>query len=200
MASSKSRANEKTKRKQPSTNMTWSSSFQPLFTLTKATTLIQRKKTKQQDKTARQKWSDISPPPQTISKANFDYASTPTTENDQQQRERLVDLNLPSLSSSEEGSENEMETNSRKGKLTQKRLHPSPASSDNIEQCKKGRSNFYKCVCGNNFEKPVNPEEYKTCACESIYVLFACVRIYVKWMIQVMQCAIHAIDKCLYLV
>jgi len=131
-------------------------------------------KTKQQDTTARQKWSDISPPPPPISKATFDYVSTPTTENDQQQRERLVDLSLPSLSSSEEGSENEMETNTRKGKLTQKRLHPSPASSDSIEQCKKGRSNFYECVCGNNFEKPVNPGEYKTCACESIYVLCVC--------------------------
>jgi len=140
----------------------------------KATILIQRKKTKQQDTTARQKWSDISPPPPPISTATFDYVSTPTAGNDQQQRERLVDLNIPSLSSSEEGSENEMETCTGKGKLTQKRLHPSSASSDSIEQCKKGRSNFYECVCGNNFEKPVNPGEHKTCACESIYVLCVC--------------------------
>ena len=139
-------------------------------------------KTKQQDTRARQKWSDISPPPPPISKATFDYVSTPTMENDQEQRERVVDLNLPSLSSSEEGSENEMETSTGKGKLTQKRLHPSSASSDSIKQCKKGRSNFYdvETTSKNNFEKPVNPGEYKTCACESIYVLCVCVRIYVK--------------------
>jgi len=131
-------------------------------------------KTKQQDTRARQKWSDISPPPPPISKATFDYVSTPTTENDQEQRERLVDLNLPSLSSSEEGSENEMETSTGKDKLTQKRLHPSSASSDSIEQCKKGRSSFYECVRGNNFEKPVNPGEYKTYSCESIYGLCVC--------------------------
>ena len=141
----------------------------------KATILIQHKITKQ-DTTARQKWSDISPLPPPFLNSTFDYVSTPTTENDQQQRERLVDLNLPSLSSSEEGSEDEMETSTGKGKLTQKRLHPSSAASNSIEQCKKCRSNFYECVCGNNFEKLVNPGEYKTCACESIYVLYVGVR------------------------
>jgi len=130
-----------------------------------------RQKTKQQATTAGQKWSDISPPPPPISKATFNYVSTSTTVNLKQQRERLVNLNLPSLSSSKEGSENEMETNAGKGKLTQKRLHPSSASCDSIKQCKKGRSNLYECVCGNNFETPVDLGEYKTCACESIYVL-----------------------------
>jgi len=47
-------------------------------------------------------------------------------------------------------------------------------SSDNIVQCKKARSNIYECAYGNNFEKPVNPGEYKTCACETTYVPCVC--------------------------